>query len=522
MNPVRSSVILAIAIGVGPALSAVEPEQSQKFRAEVNYVELSMIARDKDQKAVTDLSSSDIELFEDGRPQKLSTFFLQSVAIATPDDTTSARADRPDGELATAETRADRRAYMLVADVLHTSFEQRGRLSAALKLFITKYLAPTDMAALILLGNSPRASVFTSDSTALLSTLAGMITPGRPTDVTVDLGGAEMNDAVANAGAVFEAIAAEQSLHQLTATVRALGGLTGRRKTLVFFSEGIGTNLFPSAAPQSREAAGRVLSAQKSFLAVANAFDVNVYPIDVRGLSAIDPFATGDTAVGRQWDSLRRLADETGGRSLIGRVKMEKPFSEIVQDASHYYVVGYHSPAPSDGKSHRIEIRCRRKGVTIRSRTQYFSTPPGPRPLTDPVRFARDLLNAALPVDDGGIAITAKAAKIEDLPNGGGVVEVRVDVSRTASQIGAAGRLKDVKLQIGLAAYDASGTQLVERLAMAPFDGRHLVTSVQLPAGYAQIRVVVIDTANERAGSVFLDVNLAATLGDAGQERVNK
>ncbi len=43
---------------------------------------------------------------------------------------------------------------------------------------------------------------------------------------------------------------------------------------------------------------------------------------------------------------------------------------------------------------------------------------------------------------------------------------------------------------------------------MAPFDGHHLVTSVELPAGYSQIRVVVVDVANERAGSVFVDLNL--------------
>lgn len=502
------SIAWAVAVCAGSFLLAADLGQGRIFRSEANYVEFSMIATGKDGTAVADLSRDEIELLEDGRDQSLSTFFLRSVAVATPSDMLMRSTDQPASGSATAETRADRRTYMLVADIFHTSFQQRKRLNDALKLFITKYLAPTDMAALIFLGHSPRASVFTSSATALMTVLNGNTTPGQVVDSGGEFGGAEMSDAYAGSSAVFDAIAAEQSLQQLTATVRTFGGLTGRRKTLVFFSEGIGTNLFPGSAPQNREAAGRVLSAQESFLAVANAFDVNVYPIDVRGMSAIDPFVDGEVTP-PEWTSLRRLADDTGGLALIGRIKMEKPFASIVRDASHYYVVGYHSPAPSDGKSHRIEIRCRRKGVTTRSRSQYFSTRPGPRPLTDPVRFARDLLHAALPVDDGGFVIMAEAAKTEDRPGGGGVVQVTVDVSRAGRQISAASAPKDMTLRIGLAAYDAVGKQLIERLAMAPFDGHHLVTSVKLPAGYSQIRVVVVDVADERAGSVFLDINLA-------------
>ncbi len=49
----------------------------------------------------------------------------------------------------------------------------------------------------------------------------------------------------------------------------------------------------------------------------------------------------------------------------------------MVRDASAYYLLGYASPAPFDGKFHKIKVRVKKDGYEVRARSGYFTSTPG-------------------------------------------------------------------------------------------------------------------------------------------------
>src|SRR4029079_7167963 len=77
--------------------------------------------------------------------------------------------------------------------------------------------------------------------------------------------------------------------------------------------------------------------------------------------------------VGRRPDSLMSLAAETGGRPFVGSNRPELQLAQMVRDSSAYYLLGYKSPAPGDGKFHKIKVRLNKDGYEVRARSGYFA-----------------------------------------------------------------------------------------------------------------------------------------------------
>ena len=62
-------------------------------------------------------------------------------------------------------------------------------------------------------------------------------------------------------------------------------------------------------------------------------------------------------------DSLRTLAEETGGFAAVNQNMLGSAFGRIVDANSRYYVLGYYPPTTArDGRFHRIEVRAKRPG----------------------------------------------------------------------------------------------------------------------------------------------------------------
>ena len=73
--------------------------------------------------------------------------------------------------------------------------------------------------------------------------------------------------------------------------------------------------------------------------------------------------------------SLRRLADETGGRffELTKTTEPASTFASLAQELRSVYEIGF-TPAKLDGKSHKLEVRGR-PGLTVRARRSYVASP---------------------------------------------------------------------------------------------------------------------------------------------------
>ena len=73
---------------------------------------------------------------------------------------------------------------------------------------------------------------------------------------------------------------------------------------------------------------------------------------------------------------LRRIAEETGGGyfELKKSAELAPTFTRVAQELRSQYLLGF-APATLDGKVHRIEVRTRRPGTTVRARKTYLATP---------------------------------------------------------------------------------------------------------------------------------------------------
>ena len=72
---------------------------------------------------------------------------------------------------------------------------------------------------------------------------------------------------------------------------------------------------------------------------------------------------------------MERIARETGGADFDGREKtLEESFRQIGETLRSGYELAYHtSNPPGDRTFHKIAIRVKRPGVTVRAKTGYFS-----------------------------------------------------------------------------------------------------------------------------------------------------
>jgi Ca-activated chloride channel family protein len=71
---------------------------------------------------------------------------------------------------------------------------------------------------------------------------------------------------------------------------------------------------------------------------------------------------------------LKKLADETGGRFLLLKRQDElgPTFTRIAQELHSQYVLGFTPPA-LDGKLHKLDVKVKKPGLTVRARKNYVA-----------------------------------------------------------------------------------------------------------------------------------------------------
>jgi len=83
--------------------------------------------------------------------------------------------------------------------------------------------------------------------------------------------------------------------------------------------------------------------------------------------------------VRKSQDSLRILAEETGGVAVVNMNDFDKALKNIDAASSDYYVLGYYSSNPDATKRRRqLEVKLTRKGLDVFSRKEYVLRSPKP------------------------------------------------------------------------------------------------------------------------------------------------
>jgi VWFA-related protein len=117
----------------------------------------------------------------------------------------------------------------------------------------------------------------------------------------------------------------------------------------------------------------------------ANRANATLYTIDPRGLVAgpdldeeVDP-QEWNKYIMRTQDSLRLMAENTGGIAVVNSNDFDKFLKRIDNETSDYYVLGYTSKNPDPTRrTRRIEVKVKRPDLTVWSRTSYSLRPTPP------------------------------------------------------------------------------------------------------------------------------------------------
>ena len=115
----------------------------------------------------------------------------------------------------------------------------------------------------------------------------------------------------------------------------------------------------------------------------ANRANTSFYTIDPRGLvggpdldEKVDPVEWGNY-VRKSQDSLRVIAEETGGYAVVNQNDFDKALKRIDAETSDYYVIGYYSINPDPTKKNRqVEVKSKRSNVSVWARNSYSLKPP--------------------------------------------------------------------------------------------------------------------------------------------------
>ena len=309
-------------------------QQLQPFRAGTKAVPVYVTATGNDGRLAPDLMRDDFDVYDNGRLQTISVFAsdLQPIGV------------------------------VLMLDRSGSMVENFTRVQKAAEEFVTRLL-PADQARI---GSfSYRVQVdprtFTSDHDELLGILRRDLQEPGPTPLwnAVSVGMTAL-------------------LHQ-----------EGRRVVLVF-SDGADN---PGIARASN-------MRLKDVMQRAREEDVMVYAVGLTGVAPMGWGGRGGPGSGirlpgggrgpmgrggppgrreqRPDEGLAKLAAESGGGyfELHSTDDLGATFARVADELHHQYTLGF-SPEKLDGKTHTIDVRVKRPGITVRARRSYVATPTG-------------------------------------------------------------------------------------------------------------------------------------------------
>ena len=461
------------------------------FRVSVNLVQVDAVVTDAKGHHVSDLTADDFEVTEDGKPRKITNF---SWIAVRPADATRA------GNMAAGDVR---RSMVLMIDDSGPFAEQDVLpvITAAHK-FVADQIAPGDLVSVTASrGGMGFYQQFTSDKrqlNAAIDRLAQRPGFGRWTiapPVLLDENGDEAQVKMAPDEPAYSYRAARPNpLAHLMWAIQGLAGTPGR-KAVVLFS--------------------RAFAAPKSIVEMANRAGVVIYVIDPHGTDLrLDLVSTTHGtelhATGRMADSTapyRVLAQQTGGLFLISApgADLTSDLGKVLEDMSGYYLIGYRTDR---NRPHgEIQVKVRRKGLTVRARNGYLGAPP------EESRAGQ----AAYP--------TGALERALFSPFNAGHIRLRVDAIVAASRPDAANRQRAPILQ---ALLEADGRDLV--FQDTPEGRKRLVYSVLVavfqedgtPSASRQ-QTFTVDVTPEEASRVAasgLHTSLAVRLAKAGPYQI--
>jgi VWFA-related protein len=518
-----------------PALSgqqsATQPQNVQQtppLKVSTRLVQVNVIATDKSGKPVTDLTKVEFTLRDQGKPQEISYFSLEkSRAFGPAEGAPNLPANTYTNRLE-LKSGVPSAVTVILIDALNTRFTDRRYAQSEIAKYLSKLQPDDEVALYVLSDNLFILHDFTSRTSALIESLSHE-NRGESWELL----------SPSPLARTFRYAKTYEALEAIANHVRRLPG----RKNLIWVTAAFPA--LPLGSPNinallTKYGPGFFVTREMRAVAALNDANVAVYPVDARGLITygISASDANDSANVRRggvpplsatqpiFDTMRRIADNTGGRAYINANDIAGSIRQAVEDSKVTYVLGYYpTHGQWDGRFRQIKIERTRNDVHLRYRIGYFASPD----VRPHLQEEQDLLSAAMnsPVD-----FTALGMQVQvDPENRTGARTVKIRIQVEAREI--AFKTQEDRWVGELDVYfyqrDAGGADLSsegKQIAMEFSRERHdeivkkgIVFDRDLPLaeGAKQLKVIVRDPTSSAIGTVT--IALDKVLAEQGQTR---
>jgi VWFA-related protein len=397
-----------------PATPPSGSDPNQVIRTGVELITTDVIVRDSRGQFISDLKKEEFEVLEDGVKQQVVSFTLThggrvyNIAAPPPPPPQEGIILPP----ARPANDAAGRIFLIFVDDLHLDFRNTGRIRELFKKIAKELIHEGDMFGIVSTGPSSLAVDLTYDRKRLDQAINKITGSGlAPKDIIDVPQGAQGPPEVR-----YRAHVAFSTANDI---IKQLAQVHNRRKAFIYVSNGYDFNPFKESrnkaeaerygrptdntqgegsdgnsqqendpfAKQGQQFVEADLVSDLSWLTRnANRANVTMYTIDPRGLVGMPDLdekvdmVEWQNYVRTSQDSLRTIAELTGGYAAVNQNDFDKALKRIDAETSDYYVIGYYSNNPDPRKRNRnIEIKVTRPDVNVMHRKAYTLKPQGTR-----------------------------------------------------------------------------------------------------------------------------------------------
>jgi VWFA-related protein len=286
--------------------------------------------------------------------------------------------------VAKPEDLRNHRLIVMFFDLISMQPEDLDRSVTAAREFLRDKMQPSDLVALVSLGDTLKVDQdFTADKDALNNEVGvynGTEGQGFQQGATANTNQVEDASGYTPDESEYNNLNTDRELFALKAVAKSLEKIT-EKKSLLYFSGGIQRNGIENQA--SLRAA--VNAAVRANLAI--------YSVDTRGLQAVSPLGDASTGSLRgtgaytggalannmnanfaTQEVMSTLSTDTGGKAFLDSNDFSPAFAQVQRDTSAYYAIGFHSSNPArDGRYRKLTIKVNRPGVKLEYRPGYYA-----------------------------------------------------------------------------------------------------------------------------------------------------
>lgn len=393
----RTAILLVCTLAVTGAAQPFQQENQAEtiVRISVDLVQVDAVVTNSKDEPVTDLTTDDFIILQDGKPQEITNFsFIRTEEAAKP----APSVGKPAAEKGKARPLPPpppmplkreklRRTIALLVDDLGLSAEYALRTRQWVKNWIAKDMGPGDLVAVMRTGAGVGALHQFSNDKRILNAAADLISFNAASRVGVASGFESIPASASiqrDAFGLSRPMVGEErdfaftkfTLKSIQYVAEGLKDLPGR-KSIILFTEKLQLQ-FNGCAGEDQGRSAAMKEPLQQLVDAANRAGVVIHSIDPRGVVNT---ANMCELLASQ-DGMAILAKQTGGLFMAGHNDIDRVLEAVANDGNGYYLIGYQPDAQTVSemkkgkpKAHKIQVRVKRPGLTVRSRSEFFSSP---------------------------------------------------------------------------------------------------------------------------------------------------